>query len=201
MLSLLATLPGYAGETSAEADAEVGARRARRVVETPAGSPLSEEDTARDKLRLPPLPAGVTELRFQEIFERPVGPRGLTYSAKTKSLEGRQVRILGFMVKQGIKMPGRLLFTPYPMATHESEYGLAEDLPPSTVVVEVPTHPDLAVPFTPGPLLLTGTLALGPREEPDGRVSHVRLLLNPPAAGEDQDLLPELLTVEPVPES
>ncbi|AHF91857.1 hypothetical protein OPIT5_18170 [Opitutaceae bacterium TAV5] len=37
----------------------------------------------------------------------------------------------------------------------------------------------VAVPWTPGPLLLTGRLEIGNREEPDGRVSFIRLALDP----------------------
>lgn len=162
---------------------------------TPAPNPSADAQSGA-KLSLPPLPEGVAELKFNEIFQRPVGPLGLEYTERTRSLDGKKVRVLGFMVKQGIKMNGKLLFAPYPMITHESEYGLAEDLPPSTMVVDVPTNPDLAVPYTPGLLLLTGTLSLGPREEPDGRVSHVRLLLDPPAHPENTDLLPDYLVEE-----
>ncbi len=96
-----------------------------------------------------------------------------------KKLAGQRVRVLGFMVRQTRPAPGTVILTPYAMATHEGEYGLCDDLPPSTLFVHVPKYADLAVPFTPGPLLLTGTLELGPRQESDGRVSHVRLVLDP----------------------
>ncbi len=177
-------------------------RRQQRKAEVypPVQAPQPSADAQADvPLRLPPLPDGVAELKFNEIFQRPVGPLGLEYTERAKSLDGKKVRILGFMVKQGIKMNGKLLFAPYPMITHESEYGLAEDLPPSTIVVDVPTHPDLAVPYTPGLLLLTGTLSLGPRNEPDGRVSHVRLLLDPPSHPQNTDLLPEYLVEDTTP--
>jgi hypothetical protein len=63
---------------------------------------------------------------------------------------------------------------------HEHDNGLADDLPPSTVRVLVPTCREQAVPFAPGLLLLTGTLSLGNRAEADGRISLARLALDPP---------------------
>jgi hypothetical protein len=63
---------------------------------------------------------------------------------------------------------------------HEHDNGLADDLPPSTVRVLVPTCREQAVPFAPGLMLLTGTLSVGNRAETDGRVSIARLELDPP---------------------
>lgn len=133
----------------------------------------------RARAALPPPPQGVTELDLGEIFD-PIGDRGPSYSEKVRALEGRPVRILGYMVGQDRPVPGTILLAPFPFRLHESEYGLAEDLPPALVHVLVPDRKDEVVPFTPGLLLLTGDLALGPREEPDGRISTVRLRLHPP---------------------
>lgn len=134
---------------------------------------------------LPPLPAGVASLAFSDFFA-PIGRRGLEYSEQLLSLDGRRVRILGFMVQQEAALPGRFLFAPRPLALHESEYGLADDLPAATLLVEAPADAGRMLPFTPGPLLLTGTLRLGNREEPDGRVSTVRLVLDPPSISGSQ---------------
>src|SRR5689334_5693118 len=41
--------------------------------------------------KLPPLPAGVTELKFGEFFVRPVGPRGLELTDKLLGLDGQRV--------------------------------------------------------------------------------------------------------------
>lgn len=128
---------------------------------------------------LPPVPDGVTHLKFSDFFVCPTGPRGLEYTAEIKRLDGQRVRILGFMVRQTRPAPGTIILAPYMAATHEGEYGLCDDLPPATLFVHVPKYSDLAVPFTPGPLLLTGKLELGSRQETDGRISHVRLLLDP----------------------
>ena len=128
---------------------------------------------------LPPPPPGVADLDLGEIFD-PIGDRGPSYSARVRALEGRAVRVLGYMVGQDQPVPGTILLAPFPFQLHESEYGLAEDLPPAVVHVLVPDRKDEVVPFTPGLLLLTGQLEVGPREEPDGRISTVRLQLHPP---------------------
>lgn len=133
---------------------------------------LEEQD------RLPPVPADVAELKFGDVFERPAGPAGLKITDAVRRLDGKRVRLLGFMVRQQRPTPGMILFAPFPLVTSEDEYGLADDLPPQLFFVSVPKYRDIAVPFTPGPLLLTGTLSLGPREEADGRVSHLRLQLD-----------------------
>jgi len=44
---------------------------------------------------LPPLPSGVSELKFSEFFRQPIGPRGLEYTTKLRSLDGRRIQIPG----------------------------------------------------------------------------------------------------------
>ena len=143
---------------------------------------------------LPPLPEGVTALQFSEFFERPVGPRGLVYSEKLRRLQGLRVRVLGHMVRREGAPPGTLLLTPYPVQLHDLEYGLADDLPPNTLFVTVPDA-EGEVPFSPGLLLLTGRLEIGSREEPDGRMSAVRLVLDPKTQG--QGAAPGPVTAHP----
>lgn len=129
--------------------------------------------------RLPPLPEGVAELSFAHFFKTPVGERGLEFSDTLLQMNGRRVRILGYMVKQTRPSPGIAILAPFNFTTNEAEYSLADDIPPAVVFVEVPEYADIAVPHTRGPLLLTGTLEVGRREERDGRVSLVRLRLDP----------------------
>jgi hypothetical protein len=146
--------------------------------------PLAEAraELLRARKSAPPPPLGVTDLDFATFFG-PVGDRGLTYSGRLRALAGKPVRILGYMVRQDQPVPGVLLLAPFPFQLHESEYGLAEDLPATLVHVTVPDQETAIVPFTPGLLLLTGELGIGPREEPDGRISTVRLRMHsPPAA-------------------
>lgn len=131
---------------------------------------------------LPPAPDGVTHLDFEQFFKKPVGPRGLELTDTLQSLNGRRVRLLGYMVRQEQRTPGVFLLSPVPASTHESHYGLADDLPASTVHVSVPTMKYQILPHTPGLMLLTGLLEVGNREEASGRISTVRLTLDPPAA-------------------
>lgn len=128
-------------------------------------------------LALPALPAGVEELHFSDLF-KPIGRYGLELTERVQQLDGKRVRILGFMVLRDDAPPGTLLLTRMPVHLHEHEYGLADDLPAATLWVDVPASATAAVPYTPGPLLLTGMLHLGPRSESDGRTSHVRLTLD-----------------------
>ncbi len=136
-------------------------------------------------LQRPEAPAGVSDLDWKDLF-RPPGRYGLEYTERARSLDGKTVRLLGFMVRRDKPVPGTLLLTPYPMSLPEREYAQADELPPTTVLVTVPDRAGQAVPYTPGPLLLTGTLRLGNREEPDGRRFDVRLELDPQPHTSDQ---------------
>ena len=148
-----------------------------------AGSVATNASVNAGKFELPPLPAGVEELKFGDFFVSPVGQRGLEVTAKLRGLDGKRVRMLGYMVQQEEPPSGRFLFSPLPaQQVHEHDNGLADDLPASTVFVSVPTVRDAAVPYAPGLMLLTGTLSVGNRTEPDGRISVVRLALDPPEA-------------------
>lgn len=134
--------------------------------------------------QLPPPPEGVSDLRFDEFFQNPVGPRGLELTQRLSDLSGKRVRILGYQVKQSRPTPWTLMLAPMPLVSNEVEFGLAEDLPPNVVRVFVPRDHRPVVPHSRGLLLLTGRLEVGDREEPDGRHSLVRLHLDrdiPPA--------------------
>lgn len=147
------------------------------VLEARASRPTPSD--RREAAAIPPAPDGVTDLKFGELF-KPVGPRGLEHSDKLRSLNGKRVRLLGYMVKQSRPMPWTFLLSPVPVTLHETEYGFAEDMPSTVVHVFTPRNATPIVPFTPGLMLLTGTLSVGNKEEPDGRVSTVRLTLDPP---------------------
>ena len=125
---------------------------------------------------LPPLPKGVADLKFIDFFVMPIGPRGLELTEKVKALDGKRVRILGHMVRQEEAQVGSFLFTSVPVQLHDHDSALADDLPPTTVRVIVPS--DRPITYTPQLLLLTGMLTTGNREEPDGRISFVRLTLD-----------------------
>jgi hypothetical protein len=129
---------------------------------------------------LPPLPPDVSELKFSEFFRQPIGPRGLEYTEKLRHLDGRRIRILGYMARQAKPADHCFLLTPRPLTLNEIEYGHADDLPATALHVFTTKDAPAIAPYTPGPLLLTGTLHLGNRLEADGRTSAVRLELDPP---------------------
>lgn len=136
----------------------------------------SANEIAKD---LPPLPEGVEELRFDEFYKMPVGPRGLEPTEKLLSLNGKRVRILGYMANMQLRGNRQMLLAPVPLKAQPLEYGQADDIPATHVLVRVPGSAAQAVPYTPGLLLLTGKLTVGGRSL-DGENAFVRLLLDPP---------------------
>jgi hypothetical protein len=128
---------------------------------------------------LPSLPASVTELKFGEFFKMPIGPRGLDASAKLLALAGTSVRIIGYMARAETPVAGMFILTPLPVSLGDEDESLSDDLPASALFVHLdPAMAQLPLPYYPGLLQLTGTLALGPLDEIDGHVSTVRLVLD-----------------------
>lgn len=118
------------------------------------------------------------DLRFSSFFRQPVGPRGLEASEALRAADGRRVRLVGYMVAQEAPTPGRFLLTPRPVHLSED----ADDLPPSVVTVLLDeSQRGRVVAHQPGPVALVGRLQLGRQEDAAGRVSWVRLVLDPDA--------------------
>ena len=125
--------------------------------------------------------AVAADLKFAEFFTMPVGPRGLQPSAKLLALQGRQVRMLGYMARQDAAdaLPGVILLTPLPVTLGDEDERYADDLPVTTVYVHLDAAPQSpALAYVPGLLSLTGRLELGSQAEADGRRSSVRLRLD-----------------------
>jgi hypothetical protein len=128
---------------------------------------------------LAPPPAGVTELKFRDMFKMPVGPKGLEPSAKLLALDGKRVRIVGFMVQQSPLPKGGFLLSSVPVMVGDEDESLADDLPPTTLRIDLDKSRDLSVPILPGLLQLTGTLHVGMRAEPaSGRSTPAQLVLD-----------------------
>ena len=127
-----------------------------------------------------PVPAGdIAELKFREFFAMPVGPRGLELTPKLLALDGRRVRIIGYMAQQEEPHPGFFMLTPVPVNVAEASDGMADDLPPATLFVHLPpAQANVVARYQAGLLVLTGTLEVGTREEADGRISLVRMQLD-----------------------
>ena len=103
--------------------------------------------------------------------------RELQPSPRLKALAGRRVTLAGYMARLELAPLGAFYLTPTPVVGDEAGGGTA-DLPPVAVYVVVRSLAGQAVPWTPRLLEVTGVLELGAREEPDGRTTHLRLLLD-----------------------
>ena len=108
-------------------------------------------------------------------FVLPAGPKGLEYSAETRSLDGKKVRLTGSMVRHPHEDTSVFLLTEHPVVLNVAEYGLADSLPPNAVHVFLPVLPGMAPDWVRQPLMIYGRLELGTREEKDGRISQIRL--------------------------
>lgn len=169
------------------ANAAVEAASSRRKIASmeELAAVLDKEKTALGKpaselvKSLPPLPEGVSELRFDEFYKMPVGSRGLEPTEKLLSLNGKRVRIVGYMADIQLRGNRQMIFAPVPLKAQPLEYGQADDIPAAHVLVRVPGNPSERLPFTPGLMLLTGRLTVGGRSL-DGENAFVRLLLDPP---------------------
>lgn len=156
----------------------VNAQNLNQEIQTSAQGPQASRPETR--FRLLPLPPGVRELKFSQIFKSPVGRLGLEITDELKQLDGRKVRIVGYMVHQTEPWSGAFLLAPVPVQLHEHEYGQADDLPASTIYVRMPAEGH-AAPYTPGPMLITGTLHLGARDIEDERRTWVSVDMELPS--------------------
>ncbi|ARN20200.1 hypothetical protein [Piscinibacter gummiphilus] len=131
------------------------------------------------------------DLRFSDFFRQPVGPRGLEIADGLRAIDGRTVRIVGYMVSREDAQAGRFQLTPRPVRMSEHADGDADDLPPATVTVLLdPMQQDRIVAHQPGLVALTGRLQVGRVEGADGRVSWFRLQLDPAATATTVSLAP-----------
>lgn len=116
-------------------------------------------------------------LNLENIIKKPVGPLGCEFTDEVKSLEGRQVRVTGFMVHTDWADRTTALVVSYPANISEREFGPCDDLPPTPLYVKVPALQFKG--FQRGVLSLAGTLRLGSAEEPYDHRSFIRLELDP----------------------
>lgn len=120
--------------------------------------------------------AAQTDLRFNEFYRLPIGPRGLEPSRKLLALEGQAVRLVGYRVPVADAPPGLLILSPLPVSLGDEDESFADDLPASAVYVHLPEAAAAALPSS-GLLSVSGRLQLGAQREADGRFSFVRLVL------------------------
>jgi hypothetical protein len=110
------------------------------------------------------------------MFRLQVGPRGLEPSQKLLDLNGRRVRIVGYMVEQ--ETMHNLILAPLPLKLGDEDESFADDLPPGVVFVHFAAPTGHVSHHIPGLLELTGILDVGSFAESDGRVSTVRLTVD-----------------------
>jgi hypothetical protein len=123
-------------------------------------------------------------LKFRELFKLPIGPRGLEPSEKLIGLNGKRVRIVGYMAKEENPTSGMFILSPLPVNMGDEDESFADDLPASAVFIHLGSASNEFASYLPGLIKLTGVLEFGAQQEPDGRVSMVRLLLDPALVNE-----------------
>ncbi len=116
-------------------------------------------------------------LAFTEFFVPPPAP--LALSTKMQTLNGKRVKLQGYMVKMENPMAGAFYLTQHPTFCDEEGAGTA-DLPPACIRVVVRGAKDRPLGFVGRPLIVTGLLQVGAQTEADGQVSHFRLILDGP---------------------
>lgn len=123
-----------------------------------------------------PAPAGVVDLKFGEFFKMPAGRYGLEPTERLTGLDGERVRMVGYVVGQDTPSPGRFILAPFRLTLATAADGPADDLPPATAWVGLPAAFQRAdLPPVPVPVVVIGTLRVGPAPEQHGRVSFVRI--------------------------
>ena len=147
----------------------------------------ARHDTAKTRVpaalavrkELGPPPAGVTELKFRDVFKLPAGPKGFEPTEKLLALDGKRVRVVGYMVQQEPQPKGAFLLAPLPVLLGDEDESLADDLPATTLRVDLDKSRDLAVPLVTGLIQVTGTLHVGMRADPaSGRSTPAQLVLD-----------------------
>lgn len=137
---------------------------------------------------LPVLPADTTDLKFKDFFKMPVGPKGLELNEKLIALNGKRVRVVGYMARAETPTPGMFVFAPLPIDLGDEDESLSDDLPPSSIFVHTESS-QFVFPYINGLIKLSGVLSVGNQDEADGHVSMVRLQLDQAIT---QDVMKEL---------
>jgi hypothetical protein len=127
-----------------------------------------------------PSPAPPEPLSFAEFFDP--SAQSLVPSARLRGLEGKRVRLTGFMAEMELPPKGGFYLCASPVFAGEGGGGTA-DLPPAAVLVVVRSAEGKTLAPLRRALEVTGRVELGPRADDLGRVSNIRILLDGPAPG------------------
>jgi hypothetical protein len=119
--------------------------------------------------------SGPPTLSFQELLEG--SSRELKPSRKLLALDGKRVKMVGYMAQMELAPEGAFYLTSHPVSCSEGGGGTA-DLPADAVRVVVRSAKGKKLEHIPRLLEVTGTLEVGNRVEEDGQVSAIRLVLD-----------------------
>jgi len=123
-------------------------------------------------------PEGIVDLKFGEFFKTPAGRYGIEPTERLVALAGKRVRMAGYIVGQDTPSPGRFILAPFRLTLATAADGPADDLPPTTVWVALPSSLQSAdLPPVPVPVAVSGILSVGSAQEEHGRVSFVRITM------------------------
>ncbi len=137
------------------------------------------EQAIKDDTQVKTVLPAATELSFRDFYKSPVGPMGLEPTQKLLSLKGKRVRLKGYMVVEEEPTPGLFMLSSVPVNIPEKEDGPSDDLPGATAFVHMPKEDaNKVLAHRTGLWDLEGTLELGGKEEANGRISYVRLLID-----------------------
>lgn len=127
-----------------------------------------------------PAHGDAIDLSFCDFYQLPIGPAGLQPTEKLLQLRGKTVRIVGYMVHEENPTPGIFMLAPQPVSLADIEDGPADDLPATVITAHMPSaDAQQVLSYRPGLWDLTGKLEVGNTEENNGRISYVRLILDP----------------------
>jgi len=116
-----------------------------------------------------------TLLSFHEFFE--TDSTGIKPSAKLLALNGKRVKLVGFMVREEEPLRGAFYLSPQPVFDSEEGGGTA-DLPVESVLVIVKSYEGKEIPFVPGALEATGILQIGKYQDENGHNVAIQLILD-----------------------
>jgi hypothetical protein len=116
-------------------------------------------------------------LQFKDLLVP--SAKELKISSSAQSLVGKRAQVVGFMVDMEQPPKGGFYIAADPIANDESGNGTG-DLPPNAIFVVVRSKADDVVPLIRERISVTGIFEAGYREEPDGRATMLRLILDRP---------------------
>ena len=119
-----------------------------------------------------PGPIPPVTLSFADLFT--VGAPTLAVSPAAQHLNGRRIRLVGFVAQLARRPSGAFYLCPRPVTLDEEAGGTA-DLPAEAVRVTVPAAADRLLTAARGRVEVVGLLDIGYREEANGDVSWIRL--------------------------